>query len=208
MMPNSNKNSQTEHYFVPKPKSKPKFGIIQTRLRGITFKFLTASGVFSKRRVDLGTRLLIEAMILPETGYVLDMGCGYGAVGIAAAKFNSKLHVVMVDVNERAVRLAKRNIKLNHVYNAEVRKGHLYEPVKDMLFSCILSNPPVSAGLATVKAIISEAPQHMTEKATLQMVVKSKIGGKRLLQIFEEAFGKVSVLARESGYRVLIAEKK
>jgi 16S rRNA (guanine1207-N2)-methyltransferase len=61
--------------------------------------------------VDLGTRLLIEAMILPETGYVLDMGCGYGAVGIAAAKFNPKLHVIMVDVNERAVRLARRNIE-------------------------------------------------------------------------------------------------
>jgi 16S rRNA (guanine1207-N2)-methyltransferase len=77
-----------------------------------------------------------------------------------------------------------------------------------MLFNCILSNPPVSAGLATVKAIINEAPQHMTEKATLQMVVKSKIGGKRLQKIFEKAFGNVSVLARESGYRVLIAEKK
>jgi 16S rRNA G1207 methylase RsmC len=203
-----NKNSESDHYFVPKPKSKPKYGIIQTHLRGKPFKFLTASGVFSKKRVDLGTRLLIETMFLPESGNVLDMGCGYGAVGIAAAKFNPKLHVVMVDVNERAVRLARRNIELNHVYNAEARKGYLYEPVKDMLFNCILSNPPVSAGLTTVKAIISGAPQHMTEKAALQMVVKSKIGGERLLQIFEEALGNVTVLARESGYRVLMAEKK
>jgi len=183
-MMHSNKDSQTEHYFAPKPKSKPKFGIIQTRLRGIPFKFLTASGVFSKKRVDLGTRLLIEAMILPETGHVLDMGCGYGAIGIAAAKLNPKLHVVMVDVNERAVRIARQNLRLNGIYNAEVRKGHLYQPVEDILFHCILSNPPVSAGLATVKAIITGAPKYLTEKATLQMVVKSKIGGKRLLQIF------------------------
>ncbi|MEM2917790.1 MAG: methyltransferase [Candidatus Bathyarchaeia archaeon] len=203
----SNKNSQIEHYFVPKPKAKPKFGIIQTRLRGISFKFLTGSGVFSKKRVDLGTRLLIEAMVLPEAGCVLDMGCGYGAVGIAAAKLNPKLHVIMVDINQRAIRLAKHNIRLNNVYNAEVRKGHLYQPVKGTCFNCILSNPPVSAGLATVKAIISEAPKYMVEKATLQIVVKSKIGGKRLKEIFEEAFGNCTILARESGYRVLIAEK-
>jgi 16S rRNA G1207 methylase RsmC len=201
-MPNSNKNIQPERYFAPKPK----FGIIQTRLRGIPFKFLTASGVFSKKRVDLGTRLLIEAMILPETGYVLDMGCGYGAIGIAAAKLNPKLHVIMVDVNERAVRIARQNIRINGIYNAEVRKGHLYQPVENTLFHCILSNPPLSAGLAIVKAIITEAPKHMAEKATLQMVLKSKICGKRLQKIFEETFGYCTILARESGYRVLMAE--
>ncbi|MBS7620931.1 class I SAM-dependent methyltransferase [Candidatus Bathyarchaeota archaeon] len=204
----NSKDSQTNHYFTPKPKSKPKFGLIQTMLRGMPFKFLTASGVFSKKHVDLGTRLLIEAMVLPETGYVLDMGCGYGAVGIAAAKLNPKIHVIMVDVNERAVRLARQNIRLNNVYNAEIRKGNLYQPVEDERFNCILSNPPVSAGLATVKAIITDAPKHMTEKATLQMVMKSKIGGKRLQQIFEKAFGNCTILARESGYRVLMAEKK
>ncbi|MEM3703189.1 MAG: methyltransferase [Candidatus Bathyarchaeia archaeon] len=204
----SNKSEKTDYYFAPKPKSKPKFGVIHTNLRGISFRFLTASGVFSKKRVDLGTRLLIKAMVLPESGYVLDIGCGYGAVGIAAAKINPKLHVVMVDVNERAVRLAKQNIEINHVYNAEVRRGHLYEPVKGMRFQCILSNPPVSAGLSIVKAIIMEAPKRIIEKGTLQMVVKSKIGGKRLQQMFEEAFGNCFVLGRESGYRVLMSEKR
>ncbi len=203
-----NRAKKADHYFVQHPKSKPKLGFLSTHLRGRPFKFLTASSVFSKRRIDPGTRLLIESMILPESGYVLDMGCGYGAVGIAAAVFNPKLHVIMVDVNERAVRLAKKNIEINHVGNVEVRHGHLYEPVKNTVFDCILSNPPVSAGLATVKALITEAPRHMTEKATFQMVVKSKIGGKRLQFIFEEAFGNFEVLARESGYRVLIAEKR
>jgi 16S rRNA G1207 methylase RsmC len=198
---------KTEHYFTAYPKSKPKFGLIHINLRGKPFKFLTASGVFSKKRVDLGTELLVKAMVLPESGYVLDIGCGYGAIGIVAASLNPKLHVVMVDLNQRAVRLAKRNIKLNRVYNAEVRHGHLYKPVEGMLFNCILSNPPVSAGLATVKTIITEAPKHMMEKARLQMVVKSKIGGKRLQQIFEENFGNCTVLARKSGYRILMAEK-
>jgi 16S rRNA G1207 methylase RsmC len=185
-----------------------RLGIIHTHLRGIHFEFLTASGVFSKKRVDLGTRLLIESMVLPQKGYVLDIGCGYGAVGIAAATFNPNLRVIMVDVNERAVRLARQNAEKNYVSNIEVRRGYLYEPVKDLVFNCVLSNPPVSAGMETVKAIISEAPEHMTSKALFQMVVKSKIGGKRLLMVFEEAFGNIEVLARKSGYRVLMSKKR
>jgi 16S rRNA G1207 methylase RsmC len=146
-------------------------------------------------------------MVLPREGYVLDIGCGYGAVGIAAAMFNRDLRVVMVDVNERAVRLARQNAEKNCVSNVEARRGYLYEPVKDLVFNCVLSNPPVSAGMETVKAIISEAPKYMASKATFQMVVKSKICGKRLPAIFGEAFGNVEVLARKSGYRVLMAEK-
>lgn len=205
---NIKKKNETDHYFSEKPKTRPRFGLIKVCLHGKTFKFLTASGVFSKKRVDLGTKLLIKSMMLPESGLVLDVGCGYGAIGIVAASINPKLRVVMVDVNERAVKLAKRNIELNMICNAEVRRGNLYEPVKGMLFNCILSNPPVSAGLSTVKAIITDAPKHMAEKSTLQMVLKSKIGGKRIQQIFQETFGNCAILARESGYRILMAEKQ
>ena len=196
------------HYFVVHPKSKPKFGMIHTYLRGRLFKFLTASGVFSKRRVDLGTRLLIESMILPEEGYVLDVGCGYGAVGIAAAVFNLNLRVVMVDVNDRAVRLARQNIEINGVRNVIVKHGHLYEPVKGLIFDCVLSNPPVSAGMETVKAIVEGAPEHMASKSLFQMVVKSKVGGKRLYVFLKDVFGNADVLARKSGYRVLVSERQ
>jgi len=202
------KSKSVNHYFAEHPKSKIRLGTIHTYLRGKSFEFLTASGVFSKKRVDLGTRLLIESMILPREGCVLDVGCGYGAVGIAAAVFNPHLHVVMVDVNERAVRLARQNAGINKVQNVLIRRGHLYEPVKGFMFNCVLSNPPVSAGMETVKAMIMGAPEHMASKALFQIVVKSKIGGKRLCTILEEAFGNVDVLARKSGYRVLISEKQ
>ena len=201
------KNRGTEHYFAALPKSKAKLGLIHTNLRGKTFTFLTASSVFSKKRVDIGTRLLIETMILPETGNVLDVGCGYGAVGIAAAVFNPRLRVVMTDVNRRAVHLAKHNIEKNKATNAEARNGYLYEPVEKLKFNCVLSNPPVSAGMETVKIIITQAPKVMASKATFQMVVKSKIGGKTLPPVLTETFGNSAVLSRESGYRVLIAEK-
>jgi 16S rRNA (guanine1207-N2)-methyltransferase len=201
------KGEELNHYFAAHPKSKIRLGIIRTHLRGKSFEFLTASGVFSRKRVDLGTRLLIESMALPEEGYVLDVGCGYGAVGITAAAFGPNLRVVMIDVNERAVRLARQNAEINNAQNVTVKRGHLYEPVKGFAFNCVLSNPPVSAGMETVKAIICDAPEYMTTRATFQMVVKSKVGGKRLCMVFEEAFGNVQVLARGSGYRVLMSEK-
>ena len=202
------KEESQDHYFTAHPKSRAEFGMIHTHLRGRPLEFLTASGVFSKRRVDLGTRVLIESMVLAEEGRVLDVGCGYGAVGIVAAAFNPDLRVIMVDVNKRAVWLARQNIEINNVSNAEARRGRLYEPIKDLTFNCVLSNPPVSAGMETVKAIIAEAPRHMIDKAFFQMVVRSKIGGKRLSMLLESAFGNVNVLTRKSGYRVLISEKQ
>ena len=136
----SQPNHSAEHYFTSEPTSKERFGLVRASLCGKTFEFLTASSVFSKTRIDLGTRLLIESMVLPKTGGVLDIGCGYGAVGIVAAALNLKLCVVMTDVNSRAVRLARKNVELNNIANAEVHHGCLYEPVKGLCstVSCLI----------------------------------------------------------------------
>ncbi len=202
---NQGKNN-TEHYFAAEPKSKERFGLVRTTLCHRNFEFLTASSVFSKRRVDLGTRLLIESMILPKNGCILDIGCGYGAVGIVAASLNIKLQVIMTDVNIRAVRLARKNLTLNKIRNAEVRYGHFYEPVEDSTFDCILSNPPVSAGMETVKTIVTQAPKVLANKGTFQMVIRSKIGAKALPALFNDTFGNCSILDRESGFRVLLGQ--
>lgn len=201
------KNRSQEHYFTSEPKSEERFGLVRTNLCGRNFEFLTASSVFSKRRVDLGTRLLIESMLLPPEGCLLDIGCGYGAVGIVAAVLNPKVRVIMTDVNMRAIRLAKQNIESNRASNAEVRYGHFYEPVDGYAFNCILSNPPVSAGMETVKAIVRGAPNVLVDKGTFQMVIRSKIGAKALPAMFEETFGNVKVVARGSGFRVLLGQR-
>jgi 16S rRNA (guanine1207-N2)-methyltransferase len=202
------KRNKADHYFAENPASPIRFGIIHTCLRNKPFEFTTASSVFSVKRIDLGTRVLIESMVLPEKGCVLDVGCGYGAVGIAAAKFNPKLRVVLTDVNRRAVLLARQNAEKNHLVNVEVRQGNLYNPVKDYCFNCILSNPPVSAGMETVEAIIRGAHSVMGPNSTFQMVIRSKIGKKSLPQVLTETFGNFKVLSIESGYRVLMAEKQ
>jgi 16S rRNA (guanine1207-N2)-methyltransferase len=199
-------NNNVEHYFTSLPQTEDRFGIIKSCLCGKNFEFLTSSSVFSKRRIDLGTQVLIKTMTLPPKGNVLDIGCGYGAVGIVAAALNPKLHVVMTDVNARAVRLAKKNVGLNRVFNAEVRYGFCYEPVGDLRFDCVLSNPPVSAGMDTVRAIIVGARDVLAEGGSFQMVIRSKIGAKALPELFEATFGNCCVLGRESGFRVLMGK--
>ena len=198
----------TEHYFSSDPKSRFTSSLFSALLRGRDFNFFSSSSVFSKKRIDLGTRLLIEKMTLPEEGLILDLGCGYGAVGIVAASTNPKLKIIMTDVNARAVALARTNLKKNRVFNAKVRLGYLYEPVKDLIFNCILLNPPVSAGMDLVKKMILGAPEVLATEGSFQMVIRSKIGGKTLPRIFNEAFGNCTILSRGSGYRILKGEVK
>ena len=201
------KHRRKEHYYVKQPKSKSQLGLIRTDLRGHFFEFLTSSSVFSKKRIDLGTRLLIESIILPEKGWFLDLGCGYGPVGLVAAVSNPNLQVVMVDVNERAVWLAKENAKRCHVENVDIRHGFLYKPVRDMRFDSVVCNPPVSAGMHVVLAVVEDAPKHLEKDGLFQIVLRSKIGSRRVLEQSGKTFGNVEILARKSGYRVLLSKK-
>jgi 16S rRNA (guanine1207-N2)-methyltransferase len=201
-----NKRVPADHYFLSSPKSEANYGLVYATLCGRSFEFVTASSVFSKRHVDTGTQLLIESMVLPKSGSVLDIGCGWGAVGIAAAAFNPKLQIFMTDVNTRAVGLAKKNVERNRVFNAEVRCGCLYEPVLGQKFDCVLSNPPVSAGMDVVKAIITGARGVLVDGGVFEMVIRSKIGAKTLPALFSEVFGNCAVLARGSGFRVLLGK--
>jgi 16S rRNA (guanine1207-N2)-methyltransferase len=195
-----------DHYFSSEPSCDDRFGIVKATLRGLNFEFLTSSSVFSKKKIDIGTHVLIDAMVLPESGQILDIGCGYGAVGITAAALNPKLQVIMTDVNMRAVRLARQNIEANHIRNAEVLYGYLYEPVEQLQFDCVLSNPPVSAGMDIVRSIIEGAPKVMKPGGRFQMVIRSKIGAKSLPEVFRAAFGNFEVLSRDSGFRVLMGQ--
>jgi 16S rRNA G1207 methylase RsmC len=146
-------------------------------------------------------------MVLPEKGNVLDLGCGYGAVGVVAAALRPNACVFLVDINERAVKLARENAKRNGVGNVVFRCGFLYEPVGDVRFDAVLSNPPVSAGMKIVLPIIEEAPSHLVSGGVLEIVVRSKIAGKRLVRVMDDVFNNAEVLARGSGYRVLLSKK-
>jgi len=188
------------HYYSEEPGVPLKTKTIEVCLRGHCFKFITASGVFSFGKLDRGTELLIENMVLDRGWRVLDLGCGYGAIGIVASRFVD--YVVMTDVNRRAVSIARKNLKINGVRNAEVRWGSLYEPVKGEKFEAIITNPPVHAGKDVLREIVINAPRHLNDGGLLQLVIKTKQGAKYIKALMEETFTEVRELAKGSGYRV------
>ncbi|MET1129035.1 MAG: methyltransferase [Thermoproteota archaeon] len=193
------------HYFMKQGK-KVTTRLLSEYVLGVTVEFYVARGLFSVDRIDEGTRLLLESARLPESGVVLDLGCGYGAIGITVAKAKPALRVVMVDVNPLAVKLAKLNAKHNGVQDrVEVYLGDLYEPVKGQVFDAILTNPPISAGMEVVSRIVREAKNHLKPGGSLQMVVRKGAGS--VSSMLEEHFGGYEVLARKRGYTVLYAEK-
>jgi 16S rRNA (guanine1207-N2)-methyltransferase len=180
--------------------------IISDNLRGVTVEFYVTADVFSPKGVDEGTRLLIEHARIPEEGVILDLGCGYGAIGITLAKAFPRLRVFMVDVNPKAVKLARMNAELNNVSDrVVVLEGDLYEPVKDLVFDAIISNPPLAAGSRIIERIIAEAPLHLREGGSLQLVMRK--GSSSALDLMKQVFGRVEVLLRKKGYTVLYAEK-
>ena len=195
-----------EHYFSERPSSPERRGLVRCVLRGLELEFLTSSGVFSHRRVDPGTALLIESMVLPEEGSVLDLGCGYGPVGVAAGRLRPGLEVVLTDVNERAVELARENLRRNGVANGVALLGGLYGPVAGRRFDVVLSNPPFSAGFrGAVGPMVEGAAGHLAEGGSLQVVVRWGKGGRMVGALMEDVFGGFEVLARGGGYRVLMS---
>jgi 16S rRNA G1207 methylase RsmC len=194
-----------EHYFTEKPGSKVKYGLIRARLRGEMYEFLTASGVFSPKKIDRGTALLAEKMIIKDGSRVLDLGCGYGVLGIVAARAGRNVRVVLTEINRRAARLAEENLERNGVDDAEVRRGSFYEPVEGEVFDVILCNLPMSAGLKVVYRIIEESRDHLSKGGTLQVVVRRGAG--RIRDKMLATFGNVTTLAKKGGYRVFLSEK-
>ncbi len=195
-----------EHYFTRRPKSKLNLRKINVTIKGIPFRFYTGSSVFSPKRIDRGTLLLIEKMEIKRESKVLDIGCGYGVIGIVVAKICPTCKVYMSDINERAIMLTLKNLKENRV-KARVRSGNLYEPWKDIKFDVILSNPPMSAGKGTCFKIIEGAYDHLEEGGNLQIVVKYRKGGKIIKEKLEEVFDKVEVMGKGGGFRVFKARK-
>ena len=191
-----------EHYYTDKPKSKTKYGVIETTLRGKSFKFLTASGVFSYKKIDRGTAILAEKMIIDDDARVLDLGCGYGVLGIVAARAGRNVKPVLTEINSRAAMLAEENLTMNNIV-AEVRKGSFYDPVARERFDTILCNLPMSAGLETAYKIIKGAYEHLNNEGSLQVVVRR--GSKRVEKKMFDVYDNVVILARKGGYSVFIS---
>ena len=195
-----------EHYFSARPRVASRPEEHRFLYRGEMLVIETDRGLFASHGLDPGTALLIETLEDLTAESILDFGCGWGAIGLAAAKTVPSAHVVLTDVNQRAIRLARRNLERNGLRHPDVRLGSLYEPVGAEKFDLILSHPPFHAGRETVLQFLSQAPDHLTDAGRLRVVGKGSQGIRFYQRWLGEHWGSdVAVLARGSGYRVLDA---
>ena len=197
---------EADHYYSARPRSASRPRDLRFLYRGKILHFQVDQGVFASHGLDPGTALLIESFTPGESDRILDLGCGWGPIGIAAARAAPKGHVVLTDVNHRAVQLARRNLRRNDIENAEVRSGALYAPVQEERFDLILSNPPYHVGREAILALLEGAAAHLNDGGALLVVGKGSQGILFYQEWLAEHWpGTVEVLGRRSGYRVLCA---
>ena len=194
------------HYYEKKQASEFRIKEITAALRGALFTFYTAGGVFSAQRVDSGTTILVDSCIMENGWAVLDMGCGYGVVGIVVKKLFPACDVFMVDTNERAVTLAEQNAALNGVM-PHIMLGSLFEPLGEMQFDTILLNPPYVAGRKLVFQMLEGAKKHLVKGGLLQVVARHQKGGKTIAAKMKEIFSNATDHARKGGYHVYVSRK-
>jgi 16S rRNA (guanine1207-N2)-methyltransferase len=196
---------KSEHYFTRNPTSKEEIRTFEDYLRGNRFVFKTSSGIFSPQKIDLGTKLLVNDSVIPSLGKILDLGCGYGAVGIAIKKSFPQTNVFMSDINERAVRLAKENAKKNNV-DVNIKSGEFFSAFPEEKFDVILLNPPQTAGKNVCFKMIEDSKNYLNLRGTLQLVARHQKGGETLSKKMLEVFGNVKTVSIKSGYRIYLSE--
>lgn len=194
----------SNHYYSKEQTSSVRQQDIIARFSDDTFPIHTASGLFSKNEVDFGTRLLIEN-VQPK-GSVLDLGCGYGIIGIAFLRRHKNITVVLSDVNSRAVELTKENLASLQLV-AEVRQSDLFENI-DENFDTIATNPPYAAGRHVCYAMIEGSHAHLNKGGKLYVVARHAKGGRMLEKKMKEVFGNVRTVKKRGGFRVYAGERK
>lgn len=192
----------SDHYYSESPTSDREYRRFVEVLKNREFTFVSDAGVFSKARVDTGTKLLIDSVDFQGAKRVLDLGCGYGPIGIVVAKLMPDSTVTMVDVNGRAVELANLNIRLNNVANATVFCGDGFVSIQDERFDLILTNPPIRAGKAVLYRLIEESIEHLNPGGRFCSVLRTKQGAKTYRNKMDSVFTNTIELAKGSGYRV------
>ena len=196
------------HYYSENPETAHDLHQWSFELAGKNFQFVTDSGVFSRDTVDYGSRALIEHFEtegLPA-GTLLDVGCGYGPIGMALAH-QTEHSVEMIDVNNRAVMLAQENAKRNNI-EADIHQSNIYENVHQKEYAAIVSNPPIRAGKKVVHQILSEAEPLLKIGGTLTIVIQKKQGAPSAKSKMEEVFGNAEIVAKDKGYYIIRSTKE
>lgn len=197
-----------DHYYSKSPSAQSNRKMFTYRLREKEFRFITDTGVFSKGEVDFGSRFLIETFQAPDLkGDILDVGCGYGPIGLSIAATEGNRTIDMIDINERAVELTKENAMINNIENVQVFQSDLFEQVERKQYAAILTNPPIRAGKKIVHIIFEESYYRLQPNGELWVVIQKKQGAPSAIRKLEELFSDVEVVDKKKGYFIIKAKK-
>ncbi len=178
------------------------------QISNINLKLITDAGIFSKNRLDPGTKLLIESLPLnPDLKKVFDLGCGYGPIGLTIAKLLPESTIYMSDINERAVELGIKNAQLNGITNVVIKPGSGFEAFAGQKFDLIVTNPPIRAGKQVVHVLVDQAFEALNPGGWFTLVIKTKHGAKSMEAKLNSVFNNVSELEKGGGYRVFGSRK-
>lgn len=196
------------HYFSPDlPNGDEDLRIVERSFHQVKFSFITDSGVFSKKQIDFGSSLLIETIQVKSAKKILDLGCGYGSIGsVIASLSHPDVHVTMVDINPRAVKLAKINVQRNKVaHRTSIYLSDGYEGIPHSMFDLVLFNPPIRAGKSVVYRLFAETKNHLNPGGRLVVVMRKKQGAESAKKELMRLYPQVEVLKQKKGYWVMEA---
>ena len=192
-------------YYAENPDAAHDIHELRVDLLGQKMTFLTDAGVFSKKMIDFGSQLLLKCLEVDEGETVLDVGCGYGPLGLSLAKAYG-VQATMVDINNRASDLARQNAERNKVA-ATIFQSNIYEQVEGH-FNHVISNPPIRAGKQVVHEIIEKSKDFLEIGGDLTIVIQKKQGAPSAKSKMEDVFGNCEVVKKDKGYYILRSVKE
>ena len=189
------------HYFINDDNLKSEIKEFSININNNNFNFKTDNGVFSKGELDFGTRVLIETILKEDiNGNILDLGCGYGPIGIIVNKIKN-LNVDMVDVNKRAVHLTKLNIKDNKLSNINCFISDGFNDISKK-YNVIISNPPIRVGKEKLYELIIDAKNYLLDDGKIYLVIRKEQGAKSFINDMNKYY-KIDILEKKKGFFVI-----
>ena len=193
-----------DHYYTRNPASESRPVSCEYMYRGIPMAFQTDAGVFSKGEVDTGTDLLLNALPEEMRGDILDLGCGWGAIGISVARKWPEAKVTMADINLRALALSRENAKRNHADVACVESDGM-AAFAGRRFDTIVTNPPIRAGKQVIYRMFADAAACLKPGGVLYLVIRKQQGAESCMKYLQTMFSSVEKIDKSGGFWVLKA---